>query len=253
LGIFERWSETAMNQLQVQNKRTFYNILQVSDDAATDAISASYLRLKTKYEGSNDATSRNELLFIAHAYETLSDTNKRNLYDRQLGNSAESSIIQYGEHEQSNDKWYTSSKVFTVMIGVLVLVAYGLNTKHTEEKGKISVAKESVVGENESSRINAESNYALSTGSVQNVNKAIDRSAEIAERTLDIKHQEAETRKMEAESRIRINEAAVRQRSVSKKEAEEKAEKCQYMQSLINQAKRAGAHEEARALQARGC
>lgn len=240
-------------QLQVQNKRTFYNILQVSDDADNDAIHASYMRLKSKYEGANDSTTRNELLFIDHAFETLSDSNKRSLYDRQLRDSTSASIIQYDDNAQSSTNWYSNSRIFAVMIGVLLLIAYGLYTKHIEEKRKINVSKEAVAGKNESSRLNAESNYVLSTGTVQGVNKAIDRSAEIAERTLDIRRQEAETRKIEAESRIRINEATIRQRNTSKKDVDDSAERCQYIQSLINQATLAGAHEEARALRNRGC
>lgn len=242
-----------VSQSQITNKRTFYNILQVSDDADLDAITASYQRLKSKYEGAGDATTRSELLFIEHAFATLSDSNRRNLYDKQNANLLTSSITQYGDYEQSNESWLSNYKIIAVMIGILAIIAYGLNARHSEEKGKISVSREAVVGNNEASRIGAESNYLLSNGTVQNVNKSIDRSAEIAQRALDIQRQEAETRRMEAESRIRVNEANIAQRNESKKVAEEKMERCQYMRSLVNQANRAGAYEEARALQARGC
>lgn len=242
-----------VSQSQITNKRTYYNILQVSDDADLDAITASYQRLKSKYGGAGDATTRNELLFIEHAFETLSDSNRRNLYDKQNANLLASSITQYGDYEQSNESWFSNYKIIAVMIGVLAIVAYGLNTRHSEEKGKISVSREAVVGNNEATRIGAESNYILSNGMVQNVNKSIDKSAEIAQRALDIQRQESETRRMEAESRIRMNEASIQQRNDSKKNAEEKIERCQYMRSLVNQANRAGAYEEARALQARGC
>lgn len=240
-------------QVQGNGKRTYYNILQVSNDADFEAITASYQRLKSKYTTAGDAVSRNELMFVEHAYEALSDANKRNLYDKQLLSTANPSITQYSYDVQANDSWFSSTKLIVVMIGVLAVVAYGLSNRHTEEKEKIKVSKEAVGGNNEASRINAESNYVLSNGAVQVMDKSIDRSAEIASRALDIRRQEAETRKMEVESRIRLNEAAVKQRSQSSKDAEERMERCQYMRSLIDQANRAGAYEEARALQARGC
>ena len=240
-------------QVEVKNKRTFYSILQVSDDADIDAIIASYQRLRSKYEGIGDAEARNELNFINHAFETLSDSGKRNLYDRQIGSIPASSTIQYGYADQPGETWFASSKLFLLMAVVLAIIVYGLKNNHTEEVSKITVSKEAVVGDNEAKRIDAENKLILYDGTVKNVSKAIDKSAEIAERSLEIKRQEAEIRRMEAENRIKINEASLKQRNEAKKVAEERRESCEYLRSLIDQANRAGAYEEARALQSRGC
>lgn len=234
------------SQAQTNGKRTFYKILQISDDADADAIIAAYQRLKSKYAEADDAAARNELLFIEHAYTTLSNPNSRNLYDRQIANIAKPPIIQYTQYEQSNDSWFSSSKLIAVMIGVLAMVAYGLNTRHSEEIGKIGVSKEAVEGNNEVSRIGVD-------GIVQNTSKAIDVTSEIAQRQLDIQRQVADTQRMEAESRIRANEEANRQRALAQKASAEREDRCRYMRSLITQANNAGAYAEARALQARGC
>ncbi len=233
-------------QVQTNNKRTFYKILQISDDADADAIAAAYQRLKSKYADADDVTARNELLFVEHAYETLSNPNSRSLYDKQVKDISTPSVIQYGYYEQSNDSWFSGSRMALVIIGILAVVTYGLNTRHSEEIGKLSVANEEVVGNNEVSRIGVD-------GLVQNTSKAIDRSAEVAQRRLDIQQQEADIRRMEAESRIRANEEANRQRISSQKTSAEREERCRYMHSLIAQANQAGAYAEARALQAKGC
>lgn len=82
--------QTAPSELAIANtpktpaKRSFYNILQVSNDAGIGDITDSYLRIKSKNEAVGDPDARNELLFVKHAYETLSDTNSRKIYDKQL-------------------------------------------------------------------------------------------------------------------------------------------------------------------------
>jgi hypothetical protein len=143
--------------------------------------------------------------------------------------------------------------VLFVMLGVLALVAYGLNTRHSEEVGKIAVSKEAVVGGTEVLRIGVEEN-------AQNTGKAIDvsaeiaqRQAEIAQRQIDIQRQEADTRRMEVESRIRANEGRERAQQATQQASAEREERCRYMRSLITQANQAGAYAEARAIQARGC
>lgn len=232
-------------QLSQNTKRTFYNILQVSNDADAEAISLSYQRLKAKYAEASDEVARNELMFIEHAHATLSNANSRQLYDRQLMNTSGPSV-QYEYVNASAGGGFGGGKVFVVMLGVLALVAYGLNTRHSEEVGKIAVSKEAVVGGTEVLRIGVEEN-------AQNTGKAIDVSAEIAQRQIDIQRREADTRRMEAESRIRANEGRERQLQATQQASAEREERCRYMRSLITQANQAGAYAEARAIQARGC
>ena len=244
------------SSLEMKNKRTFYRILQVSDDADSDAITASYQRLKLKYQNAVDADSINELIFIESAFQTLSDPNLKKFYDKKLANPAPS-IIQYDHYDQADDKWFTSSKLIAVLFGVLALGAYGLHTRHSEETGKISISKEAVAGNVEVSHAVAESTTVLSNGAVQNTNKAIDRSAEIAQRALDIQREEADTRRMQTEAIIKANQEANKKRieaqNAAQNEAKDRQARCQSWQSLINQANRAGLYDDARALQARGC
>jgi curved DNA-binding protein CbpA len=127
-----------------ETKRTFYQVLQVSDDADVDAIAASYLRLKLRYRGSNDAAARNELIFIEHAYQTLSDRDRRRAYDLQVAGAAKP-VTHYTYHRHSDEGWFTSSKLLVVMIGLLAMVAYGLKTAHTKELTDGSVQSSRVI------------------------------------------------------------------------------------------------------------
>jgi Tfp pilus assembly protein PilV len=229
--------------------------LQVSNDADADAdaISASYLRLKERYADASDDVARNELMFIEHANATLSNVNSRRLYDQQLVNASFEPAVQYEYVSASGSSGFGSGKVLLVLVGILALIAYGLNTRHSEEVGKIAVSKEAVVGGTEVLRIGLEEN-------AQNTSKAIDvsaemaqRQAEIAQRQIDIQRQDAETRRMEVESRIRANEKREMSQLATQQAAAEREEKCRYMRSLVTQANQAGAYAEARAIQARGC
>lgn len=74
----------AANQVPVNIKRTFYDLLQVGRDADIDTITKSYQRLLSAHQETTDPASRNELVFIKHAFETLSNTNKRSVYDKKF-------------------------------------------------------------------------------------------------------------------------------------------------------------------------
>lgn len=236
------------NQPIDSGKRTFYKILQLSEDADNDAISASYQRLKAKYANASDETSRNEQLFIEHAYQVLSNPSSRSSYDQQItqANIKIPTPVSYQYVNDSSKSWFSSLKILLVSLIALALVWYGLSTRHTEELNKISVSKETVVGSNDNTRIGVE-------GSVQNTSKALDVASEIAQRQIDVQRQDADTRRMEAESRIKANEDRIAAQAASQKAITERAERCQYMNSMIRQANAAGAYEEARALQIRGC
>ena len=199
-----------VSPVQINTKRTFYNILQISNDADADSITASYQRLKSKYAGVNAEIAKNELLFIEHAYATLSNSDSRSLYDRQISTTANKvtqPVTEYSYQEQRPNVWF-STPVMGFVLLVIALGAYALHSRHSEEIGKINVSKEAVVGNNEVSQMGAENTGRLIDGVLQNNGKVIDRSSEVAMRQLDIQRQDADTRRMEAENRIRLTQGA---------------------------------------------
>jgi DnaJ domain len=67
--------------------RNFYEILNVSITASTEEIRKSYKKLALQYHPDRDPSNKEkataEFKQISEAYEVLSDTNKRQLYDQQ--------------------------------------------------------------------------------------------------------------------------------------------------------------------------
>ena len=72
----------------------YYELLGVSRDASSDAIKKAYRKLAVKYhpdKNPGDKEAEEKFKEISHAYEVLSDPQKRSQYD-QFGESA----FQYG-------------------------------------------------------------------------------------------------------------------------------------------------------------
>ena len=69
----------------MQNFRNYYEILGVPKTATADEIKRSYRRLARKYHpdlNPNDKAAEERFKDIGEAYEVLSDTTKRQQYDR---------------------------------------------------------------------------------------------------------------------------------------------------------------------------
>lgn len=68
-----------------QRMLTHYGVLQVSEDACVEVIEAAYRRLAKIYHPDNKETGNQETFIrIKSAYDTLSDPNSREIYDRAL-------------------------------------------------------------------------------------------------------------------------------------------------------------------------
>jgi len=241
------------SQNEPKSKRTYYSILQVSEDADLEAINAAYERLKSKYEAATDISTRSELMFVNNAYATLSDPTKRLIYDKQSASFTRRVEPSFTVYDTPPGGWLSGGKATMIAVAFLSLIGYGLYTRHIEESGKISVTKDAVTINGEVSKMGAETGRTYVEGSINNRSMAIDRSSEIAQRQLDIQWRQAENRRLETENRIRVSEEAQQRRLEMTKAAEEKKARCQYIQSLINQANQAGLYDEARRLRARGC
>lgn len=68
-------------------ENTLYDLLEVNQSASQDAISASYKRLKLKFEevaASGDEDATNQLVALREAFSTLSNLARRKRYDEKL-------------------------------------------------------------------------------------------------------------------------------------------------------------------------
>lgn len=71
------------------SKQTLYEILDISTNASEDEIKKAYRKMSLKYhpdKNKNDPTSLEKFHAISEAYETLSEPNKKQMYDYSLKN-----------------------------------------------------------------------------------------------------------------------------------------------------------------------
>lgn len=188
-------------------KFTHYDILQLSPKATPELIKTAYTHLKPTLleaanEGSEDA--KNQLLFLEEAYAVLSSPEKRSAYDAKIyGESARQASPQSFVYEGDNafqGYWRDSATGRILITAVLfgaVFSAYKFigqrgEQKVLEKQVEVQEKKETGVIRNDGYR--AETERSLVQGVVQNQEKLIDKSYDIAAR-------EAERRKTELEYR----------------------------------------------------
>ena len=85
----------------------YYSILQVSPHAPIKDIKAAFRRLARLYHpdlNPNDSEAVEKFKHISQAYETLSDSNKRRRYDRELKYKSTHRSTQYSPKSQSTSK-----------------------------------------------------------------------------------------------------------------------------------------------------
>src|SRR3954467_2499045 len=66
-----------------KSEKTYYEILSIAPDASTDDIKAAYRKLALKYHSDKNLGDDEQMKKINLAYETLSDSERRKLYDKQ--------------------------------------------------------------------------------------------------------------------------------------------------------------------------
>lgn len=190
-------------------KISHYDVLQVSPKASQDLIKAAYDHLKPSFvqkasEGNEDA--RNQLLFLDEAYAVLSSSERRSSYDESLSAQALQAMApQYSSYAYETDSsflgWWRDSKTsrFLLVLGLFAAVFSIYKFMGQRGEQKIQAKQVEILGERETGTVRNDSYRAgneriLVEGSVQNQDKYIDRSYDIAAR-------EAERRRIELEYR----------------------------------------------------
>ncbi|ABJ90572.1 molecular chaperone DnaJ [Buchnera aphidicola] len=116
-------------------KQDYYTTLNISNTASQLDIKRAYKKLAIKYHpdrNQGNKTAEEKFKKIKQAYEILSDTKKRNLYD-QYGHSA------FEQNNNSNNEFHssftTSTSDFNDIFGDVFGDIFGSNKKNRKEKG----------------------------------------------------------------------------------------------------------------------
>lgn len=190
-------------------KISHYDVLQVSPKASIDVIKAAYEHLKPVLsqkarEGNDEA--RNQLFFLEEAYLLLSSPEKRSAYDQSLfAHAPQAQPTQYSacSHETNSTflNWWRDSKTSHVLLAIGLFAAFFSAYKFMGQRGEqkiqvkqIETQAERDIGTVQNDTHRAENERMLVQGVVQNQDKLIDRSHDIAAR-------EAERRRVELEYR----------------------------------------------------
>lgn len=190
-------------------KITHYDVLQVSPKASFDVIKAAFEHLKpglAQKANVGDEEARNQLLFLDEAYSVLSSPEKRSAYDESLlSQTTQAQPAQYPSYAYETEStflgWWGDSKTSRLLLAIgffaAVFSAYKFMGQRGEQKTQdkqVQIQAEREIGSVRNDSYRAENERMLVQGVVQNQDKLIDRSHDIAAR-------EAERRRVELEYR----------------------------------------------------
>ena len=192
-------------------KSTYYDVLQVSPKASLEFIKAAYAHIKpTLLSASNGGSeeAKNQLLFLEEAYSVLSSPEKRAAYDAKISGDEvpQTSVpsFSYAADDAFEPKWRDTT-LGRVMIAVIffaiVFSVYKFMGQRGEQKlqnKQLEIQSQRDIGSVQNDSYHAETERSLVNGAVQNQDKLIDRSFDIASR-------EAERRQAELEHRATLS------------------------------------------------
>lgn len=190
-------------------KTSHYDVLQVSQKASPEIIRAAYLQLKPilsekAQAGSEDA--RNQMLFLEEAYLVLSSPEKRSAYDKAFDNAPGEPVKAVSPNHMHQTEsvflsWWGNSKTSRVLIAIALFAVVFAVYQFLGQSGKqkiqvkqveVQAAKDNGVVNNDAFRAQSERTFV--EGVVQNQDKLIDRSYDIASREVERRRTELEYR-----------------------------------------------------------
>lgn len=120
--------------------KTLYDILEVSTSASLETIRAAYERLSTINDPASESNASNkdarfQYEAIKDAFFTLSNPEKRALYDKKLAARSDTGV----RHVEVIDSFWTTPKL--IVIGVIVLGLGGFYYKHQQEQSRLEAQK----------------------------------------------------------------------------------------------------------------
>ena len=186
-------------------KVSHYDVLQISPKASLDIVKTAYQHLKptlVKLVGEGNDEARNQLLFLEEAYSVLSSPEKRSAYDASLSgtpNPVYSTQRYEYETESTFLGWWGDSRTGRLLMAVFLFAAVFSAYKFMGQQGtqklqakQVETQAEREIGAVRNDAYRAQSERTLVQGVVQNQEKLIDKSYDIAAR-------ETERRRVELE------------------------------------------------------
>lgn len=197
-------------------KNTLYDVLLVSNLADQETISVAYQRLLQKLQSEGSQDSQNRAKFVQSAYDTLSNPDKKALYDQRLQDQEQPRQLATSQNRSDfddvSDGWWKTPKVTLVIVISAVFIGFSLFTGHTGVKNKVEIVKESEYTKRQANELNAanvskhlDNEGSLVKGTVENESKHIDESANVANRIVDVANREEDRRRIELEYRANAN------------------------------------------------
>ena len=108
--------------------KSYYEILEVSNDASNEEIKKAYRRLALKYhpDTNSETGSENKFKDIVEAYEILSHKASRENYDRVYSGELSGNLFLYNKNDEIARKKqkYKITSVAVILIVVLIFAAY---------------------------------------------------------------------------------------------------------------------------------
>jgi len=184
-------------------KTSYYDVLQVSTKAQPAVIDAAYQKLKpalAEEASTGNLEAKNQLIFLQEAYATLSSLEKRKAYDESFQSPASEVYgrFQPEHYSHSSDNtfltWWGDSGTAKLLLTITIFAAIFSVYKFVGQRGDQRILENKEVGSAQNDAYRGQNERMLVQGVVQNQNKAIDRSYDIAT-------QEAERRRLELEYR----------------------------------------------------
>lgn len=92
----------------IRQKQTYYDILGVSRNATLEEIKRAYRKLAVKYHPDKNKSPDAHRVFveIQNVYEILSNTDKREKYDREVFGIGKKEYVQQNKKLIGNEEWY---------------------------------------------------------------------------------------------------------------------------------------------------
>jgi len=216
----------------------YYQILEANEAASQETLKSLYeqkfKRLTQELEEGNP-TAKEQLWALRQAYELLSQPAQRAAYDNSLKPRAGAEKASRQVARTQKLTWKMNVLLLAILGSCLVGFGLYLGRANKKDDHVVQVLQTNRGADNDATR--ADTERALVDGAINNTSKAIDRSAELANRSLDIQQDAENRRRQEMEYRASADAEVLRQQQERLRLADE-------------QLKRAGKqNEEARHLQ----
>lgn len=176
--------------------KNLYRVLEANEHASPETLSLLFeqkqARLQKAFDDGN-SSAKEHLWALKHAYETLSDPEKRAAHDRLLSANTSPQIPRRDTVQvKDGPSWKTSVMLLALLSAGLI--GFGLHLGRANKKDDTAVQMLNVVKTTDNDATRATTERVLVEGSLRNDEKTIDTQGQIANRVVGVQ-ESAEFRK----------------------------------------------------------